>query len=922
MRLSTRLTTAMLAHAFITVLMFAALYYRVIEAASAPTAEYRFRQYARDLATGLERATAELPRELHKLRGASAISGIVRASRASGVYSDGATLDQYRAELAALCKQSLAAPSFRQCRLISVADGGRDIVRVDRTAADGEVRVAPDSELAQASAHGSEQDLLRQTFQIADDKVFVSAVETSHEQTGGVHPSARLSAAAPVRTPDHAPFAAIVLTIDLAPVFAKIRAAVMPPRSWLLFTLPPRSMYVIDEQGRYLVRPDRTRELGDAHDERGRLQEDFPGLTAAAWQLDEFGPVVMTDRQGARVVVGLTGAQLAGGRRVTLVEAVPFSAAYSTARTILITTAIGGLIAIGGAIAIAVVLARTLSRPIVQMTNAVSAFARGAPVALTSASGEIGVLAEAFGRMANEVTQQTAAMRRTTEILDLIMVRMADAVLLVDAGATIVFANAAAKELLGDRASVGFKGWATTYDAYQADETTPLAFAEWPLMRALRGENIDHVEMVLRPKGDERKVHLTISARPIDSVGDVANGAVLVLRDVTVLKETERLLRDSQKMDAIGQLTGGVAHDFNNILTVITGTIDILSRGVADRPSLANIARMIDEAASRGADLTRQLLAFARKQPLRPQVTDINSLVVETAKLLRPTLGQQIEIESMLQDEAWPAMIDGTQLSTALLNLALNARDAMPNGGKLFLETGNVTLDEGYAQAYPETNPGPYVMVAVSDTGTGIPAGLHHKVFEPFFTTKEVGKGTGLGLSMVYGFVKQSGGHIKIYSEEGNGTTIKLYLPRSDEAALMRDSAPKPALRGGHETILVVEDDPLVRSYVISQLESLGYAPISAANATEALALVEQGQTFDLLFTDIVMPGGMNGRQLANELARRRPGARVLYTSGYTESAMVQHGRLDPNVALLSKPYRKLDLAQMIRKVLGSSSRQ
>jgi PAS domain S-box-containing protein len=558
-----------------------------------------------------------------------------------------------------------------------------------------------------------------------------------------------------------------------------------------------------------------------------------------------------------------------------------------------------------------------MSRPIVQMTNAVAAFGRGAPMTMPrGAGGEIGVLAAAFGRMADEVTEKTSAMRRTAEILDLVMERMADAVLLVDAGGGILFANAAAKELLGDRAAVGWNAWETTYEAFHDDGTTPFPFAQWPLARALRGESVDSIAMVLRRRGDEQTVNLTISGRPIESVGGTANSAVLVLRDVTALRETERLLRDSQKMDAIGQLTGGVAHDFNNILTVITGTIDILIAGVADRPVLANIGRMIDEAATRGADLTRQLLAFARKQPLRPRVTDINALVVETAKLLRPTLGQQIEIESMLEDDAWPAMVDRTQLSTALLNLSLNARDAMPSGGKLTLETANVILDEAYAQANPEVKPGPYVMIAVSDTGVGIPATLHHKVFEPFFTTKGVGKGTGLGLSMVYGFVKQSGGHIKIYSEEGTGTAIKLYLPRSDEHASALDTAPAPALQGGHETILVVEDDPLVRNFVISQLESLGYTSVAAANATEALALVDRGQAFDLLFTDIVMPGGMNGRELAEEIARRRPRIHVLYTSGYTENAITHHGRLDPDVALLTKPYRKVDLAQMIRKAI------
>jgi nitrogen-specific signal transduction histidine kinase len=393
------------------------------------------------------------------------------------------------------------------------------------------------------------------------------------------------------------------------------------------------------------------------------------------------------------------------------------------------------------------------------------------------------------------------------------------------------------------------------------------------------------------------------------------------LRDVTGWKATERQRREAQKMEAIGQLTGGIAHDFNNMLTVITGTIDILIDGVADRPALSTIARMIDEAATRGADLTRQLLAFARKQPLQPRETDINALVVETARLLRPTLGEHVEIEPMFEEGAWRAMIDPTQLSSALLNLALNARDAMPNGGKLTLETANVILDEEYASANPEVTPGPYVMVAVSDTGIGIPAALHHKVFEPFFTTKEIGKGTGLGLSMVYGFVKQSNGHIKVYSEEGHGTTIKLYLPRSCEEAAAPDPVPASPMQGGDETILIVEDDALVRSYVMSQIASLGYNAIAAVNGTEALALLDRGAAIDLLFTDVVMPGGMNGRELAEEVKRRRPGTHVLYTSGYTENAIMHHGRLDPGVALLIKPYRKTELARKIREVLGEPPR-
>jgi CheY-like chemotaxis protein len=287
---------------------------------------------------------------------------------------------------------------------------------------------------------------------------------------------------------------------------------------------------------------------------------------------------------------------------------------------------------------------------------------------------------------------------------------------------------------------------------------------------------------------------------------------------------------------------------------------------------------------------------------------------------LRASLGEHIEIESVLEEDVWPALVDGSQLSTSLLNLAVNARDAMTNGGKLTLETGNTYLDEAYAKSQGEVRPGPYVMIAVSDNGTGIPAAIRDKVFEPFFTTKGTGKGTGLGLSMVYGFVKQSGGHIRIYSEEGFGTTVKIYLPRAvAEAVPVADVHPSPsAAAGGREIILVVEDDMLVRQYVTAQLHSLGYRTLEAANATEALTITESGMEFDLLFTDVIMPGVMNGRELAGEMARRRSNLKVLFTSGYTENALLDHGRLPAGVLLLAKPYRKSELAGMLRQALDA----
>jgi PAS domain S-box-containing protein len=414
-------------------------------------------------------------------------------------------------------------------------------------------------------------------------------------------------------------------------------------------------------------------------------------------------------------------------------------------------------------------------------------------------------------------------------------------------------------------------------------------------------------------KAEELQIELSVtsSERQDDRVFNI------FARDITEKMAAENQLRQSQKMEAVGQLTGGVAHDFNNILTVITGTIGILQDAVSNRPELVSITRMIDEAADRGANLTRHLLAFARKQPLQPVEVDVNSLILEAAKLLRPTLGEQIEISPNLADDAWSAMVDPSQLSTAILNLSLNARDAMPQGGKLTLETRNVFLDEGYVSMNSEVAVGNYVVIAVSDTGSGIPAPLIEKVFDPFFTTKEVGRGTGLGLSMVFGFVRQSGGHVKIYSEVGHGTTIRLYLPRSTVSSQSTGEVTLAApFVGGDETVLVVEDDTLVRKYVMTQLQGLGYATLEAANGTEALDIIEIGGKIDLLFTDVIMPGSMNGPDLVQRAQLRRPDIKILYTSGYSENAIVHNGRLDAGVLLLSKPYRRIELARMLRTAL------
>ncbi|MCK6451135.1 MAG: PAS domain S-box protein [Alphaproteobacteria bacterium] len=393
-------------------------------------------------------------------------------------------------------------------------------------------------------------------------------------------------------------------------------------------------------------------------------------------------------------------------------------------------------------------------------------------------------------------------------------------------------------------------------------------------------------------------------------------------RDVTERLSLEQQLRQAQKMEAIGQLTGGIAHDFNNLLTVVLGNAELLSDTLARDPERKELADLVVTAALRGSDLTRSLLAFARKQPLDPKVIDVNELVAGTEGLLRRMIGEQIHVERKLAAGIWPTMVDASQLETALLNLAVNARDAMPDGGRLSIETANVELDEDYARHNPGANAGAYVMLAVGDTGTGMPPEVAARAFEPFFTTKGVGKGTGLGLSMVYGFIKQSNGHIKVYSELGYGTTVKMYLPRASESeGAEEDGSGDAALVGGHETVLVVEDDGMVRAYALRQLQSLGYRVIEACNGSDALERLRETGRVDLLFTDVVMPGGLNGRQLAAEVRRILPDVKVLYTSGYTENAIVHQGRLDPGVELLNKPYRRADLARKLRKVLDAPAR-
>ncbi|HEY8033790.1 MAG TPA: CHASE3 domain-containing protein [Methylocella sp.] len=397
--------------------------------------------------------------------------------------------------------------------------------------------------------------------------------------------------------------------------------------------------------------------------------------------------------------------------------------------------------------------------------------------------------------------------------------------------------------------------------------------------------------------------------------------SVTTFLDRTEQRKTEEALRQTQKLEALGQMTGGIAHDFNNLLTVIIGGARLLRRAVGTDAEALQRIDMVTLAAERGERLIRQLLAFARQQPLEPELVNFGHLMAEVLPMVRRAVGEKIAVECMTGDDLWNIIIDATQFQMAVLNLAINGRDAMPEGGKIMIEVANAVLDDAYAARHAEVEPGHYVMFAITDTGKGMDSATAMRALDPFFTTKPAGEGTGLGLPQVYGFVKQSGGHLNIYSETGEGTTIKLYFPRDlGLESFQPRQAAAPAVTAT-ETVLLVDDDEIVRATVASMLESLGYVVIAAASGAEAISILEKGTAIDILFTDIIMPGAVSGRKLAERAAEIKPGIRILFTSGYAENSIFHNGRLDPGMEFLSKPYDRERLAMTVRRVLDGPAK-
>jgi PAS domain S-box-containing protein len=528
---------------------------------------------------------------------------------------------------------------------------------------------------------------------------------------------------------------------------------------------------------------------------------------------------------------------------------------------------------------------------------------------------------EEKGRDSEQLLQQfrqaQQALRESMARLTAVVETAVDGFILIDARGRILLFNPACERLFGYRADEVFHEnvkmlMPQTYSSHHDDYIKNFIRTGERKIIGIGREVVG-----LRKDGSTFPMDLSVG----EAQQDGESIFVGIIHDLTGRKQTEEQLRQAQKMEMVGQLSGGIAHDFNNLLTVIVGNAEHLSDQLKSRQDLQRVADDICQAGERGAELTQRLLAFSRRQLLQPRPTDCHELLDSMRKLLRRTLRENIDIQIAPNPDTVLAFADRAQLESSVLNLALNAQDAMPNGGHLTLSTGVASLDDHYQNLHPEIEAGEYAMIAVTDDGVGMTAEVATRAFEPFYTTKEVGKGSGLGLSMVYGFVKQSNGHVSIYSELGLGTTVRIYLPHvATSGQKPPDQIPdEQSIPRGHETILVAEDDPFVRSSVILRIESLGYSVVAAVNGNDALLKLRAHPEIDMLFTDIVMPAGMNGWELADQARQIRPGLPVVYSSGYALEMLAQQGRAPAQSIILVKPYRKVELAERLREALSAN---
>jgi PAS domain S-box-containing protein len=516
-----------------------------------------------------------------------------------------------------------------------------------------------------------------------------------------------------------------------------------------------------------------------------------------------------------------------------------------------------------------------------------------------------------------EVRRQTEAeLRDARAFLDLVIENMPASIMVKEAETlNFVLVNAAAEESTGlTRDELIGKN---SYGVLPYDLADHVADRD---RRALRAGGVINIPEQIMQRAGRPPRHVRTRLAPVADNDGKPKYLIIISENVTELRNVEQQLRQSQKLEAIGQLTGGIAHDFNNLLGIMLGNLDLLTEQISAESDQMELVEEAIGAARRGAELTQRMLAFARKQPLHPRTFDMNKIVTGMESMLRRTLGEDIELLVAPADNLWTVIADPSQVEDVLINLAVNARDAMPRGGHLVIETAAVRLDESYSMHNAEVVPGDYVMVAVTDSGSGIPPEILDRIFEPFFTTKEAGRGTGLGLSMAYGFAKQSGGHLKIYSEIGHGTTVKIYLPRAAGSTLVeeRDKGEK-VLPPGRETVCLVEDNDALRRTTVRMLKELGYVVLEAPHGPAAIELLEKSGDVDLLLTDIVMPKGMSGYDLAELVQAKRPTLKVLFMSGYSATFINQLDIARPQAHFISKPCRKRDLAIMLRTVLDDT---